>query len=151
MPGEFTSRFDKEILKSTLAEQNKKALDKAKEQADQDKIDADVREIGKLLDRRSGFLKERFPNSVPEKIDHLGFKLSFTQTGDKKSPAGSFFLRTRANESRMAILVESQYEIPSKGVKEYDYISLPTLKVDMDKAKRFIESKLLDFARVYVG
>lgn len=149
MPGEFTSRFDKEILKSHLAEQNKKALEKQKELAEQDRIDTDVKEIGKVLDRRSGFLKERFPNAVQDKVDYIGFKLSFTQTAEKK--AASFFLRTRTNDSRMAILVESQYEIPSRNLKEYDYISLPTQKVDMDKAKRFIETKLLDFARIYVG
>jgi hypothetical protein len=149
MPGEFTTRFDKEILKSHLAEQQKKALEAQKEQAEQNRVENDVKEIGKILERRAPFLKERFPNAQQETVDHTGFKLSFTQTGDRKS--ASFFLRTRLNDSKMAILVESQYEIPSRNIKEYDYISLATLKVDMDKAKRFIEAKLLDFARIYVG
>ena len=149
MPGEFTSRFDKEILKSALAEQNKKALDQQKEKAEQDRIDLDVKEIAKIAERRVPWIKERFPNAEEEKVDHQGFRFKFNQTPERK--AATFLLRVRTNESRMAIMVESQYEVPSNKVKEYDYISLPTLKVDMDKAKRFIESKLLDFAKIYVG
>ncbi len=148
MPGEFTSRFDKEILKSHLAEQHKKALDAQKEQAEQDRIDLDVKEIGKILDRRVAWVKERFPNAAPEKVDYTGFRFKFAQTAERK--AAVLFMRARTNDSRMAILVESQYEIPGANVKEYDYVSLTTQKVDMDKAKRFIESKLFDFAREYV-
>ena len=149
MPGEFTTRFDKEILKSHLAEQQKKALEAQKEQSEQSRVENEVKEIGKILERRAPFLRERFPNAQQETVDYTGFKLNFAQTGERKS--ASFFLRTRLNDSKMAILVESQYEIPSRNIKEYDYISLATVKVDMDKAKRFIEAKLLDFARIYVG
>lgn len=149
MPGEFTSRFDKEILKSALAEQNKKALEQAKEKAEQDRIDLDVKEIAKIAERRVPWIKERFPNAEEEKVDHLGFRFRFNQTPERK--AASLLIRVRTNDSRMAIMVESQYEVPVNKVKEYDYISLPTQKVDMDKAKRFIETKLLDFAKVYVG
>jgi hypothetical protein len=149
MPGEFTSRFDKEILKSHLAEENKKKLEAAKEQAEQDRIDADVKKIGEISDRRVPWIRERFPNAEQEKVDHAGFRFRFNQTPERK--AASFLLRVRTNESRMAIMVESQYEVPASKVKEYDYISLPTQKVDFDKAKRFIEAKIFDFAKIYVG
>ena len=149
MPGEFTSRFDKEVLKSHLAEQNKKALEQAKEKVEQDRIDTDVKEIGKVAERRVPWMRERFPNAKQKTVDHAGFRFKFAQTPERK--AATFLLRVRPNESRMAIMVESNYEIPASKVKEYDYISLPTLKVDMDKAKRFIEAKLLDFAKIYVG
>ena len=148
MPGEFTSRFDKEILKSALAGEQKKKLEQEKEKAEQDRIDSDVKEIGKLLEKRAGFIKERFPNAVEEKVDFQGFRFSFAPSGDKKQAV--FFMRVRTNDSRMAILVESQYEMPGSAKKiEYDYITLPTQKVDMDKARRFIETKLLDFFRLY--
>jgi hypothetical protein len=150
MPGDFTSKFDKEILKSAMAEQQKKALDAAKEKAEQDRIDQDVLEVGKILQRRAGFIKDRFPNAVEEKVEFTGFRFQFQATADKK--AAVFFMRARTNESRMAVLVESQWELPNAAKKiEYDYITLPVQKVDMDKAKRFIETKLLDFARLYVG
>jgi hypothetical protein len=150
MPGEFTSRFDKEILKSALAEQNKKALEQAKEKAEQDRIDNDVKEIGKLLEKRAGFIKERFANGAEEKVDYNGFRFAFQKSGDKKEAV--FFMRVRLNDSRMAILVESQWEFPGAAKKiEYDYITLPTQKVDMDKARRFVETKLLDFFRLYGG
>ena len=51
----------------------------------------------------------------------------------------------------MAILVESRFQVPSLNKVQYDYVTLPTSRPDVERARRFIESKLFDFAREYVG
>lgn len=150
MPGDFTNRFDREILRSKMAELDQLKNEQAKEQKELDQIERDLLEIGKIIERRAAFLGERFTNARREEIGGVGFKFLFAPAEGKAQQA-VFSLRARANDSRLAIVVESNFEIPDAGAKEYDYISISTRKMDIDRAKAFIEAKLLDFARAYVG
>lgn len=150
MPGDFTNRFDREILRSKMAEIDEAKNRGAKEQEELDKIERDLGEIGALLDRRAGFISERFSNGVRENIGGIGFRFGFKATPERPRPA-VFSLRARANESRLAILIESNFEIPESGTKEYDYITIAVAKMDLERAKQFVEAKLLDFARAYTA
>jgi hypothetical protein len=147
MPGDFTNRFDREILRSKMAELEEEKNRSAKEQKELDKIEQVLLEIGRLLDRRASFLSERFGNSAREEIGGVGFKFRFDPSGDRRRAA--FSMRARVNDSRLAILLESNFEIPDQSVKQYDYMSLPVQRVDLERARRFVEAKLLDFARAY--
>ncbi len=149
-PGDFTSRFDREIIRSQMAEAAAKESAADKERREAERVESQLAEIGKILDRRAAFLRERFPNASPEECAGVGFKLRFLPKAGR--PAGAtFWLRARVNESRLAILVESNFEIPDAGAKEYDYVTLPVQRPEIERARSFIEAKLLDFARVYVG
>jgi hypothetical protein len=150
MPGDFTNRFDKEILRSKMAELDEAKSKFEKEKQELEKIERDLGEIGQILDRRAGFLRERFANSKREELGGVGFRFSFAPTADRPRSA-IFSLRARANESRLAILIESNFEIPEAGSKEYDYITIAVAKMDFDRAKQFVEAKLLDFARAYTA
>jgi hypothetical protein len=150
MPGDFTNRFDKEILRSKMAEIEDAKNRFAEEKKELEKIERDLAEIGRLLDRRAGFLRERFSNSAQQEIGGIGFKFTFQPTADRQRSA-VFSIRARANDSRLAILIESNFEVPEIAAKEYDYVTIPVKKMDLDRAKQFIEAKLLDFARIYTG
>ena len=148
MPGDFTTRFDKEILRSKMAELDEVKKKAAKEEEELQEIERSLNEVSQILEKRSGFLRERFPNSVTEEVGGAGFKLVFAPSG-ANARAATFSLRARVNESRLAILVESNCEIPDLGVKEYDYVGIPLKNWKIERGKQFIESKLLDFARNY--
>ena len=149
MSGDFTNRFDREILKSEMAKINTEKLKEAEEKKEAERIDVFLEDIDKLLARRAAFVTERFKNSTAVDLPGAGFQYSFKADGKLK--AADFSITARINDSRMAVHVESFYEIPDVKAKEKDYITIPLQKLDLDRAKRFIESKLLDFARLYSG
>jgi len=150
--GEFTTRFDAEILKSKMAELEAEKAKKAKAEAEVSRVDQMLEEVGKLLDHRAKFIIERFPNAKlvdPGEGAPVGFVFSFTETADRK--AATFSVQARIKESRLAIIVESRLRVPSIQKVQYDYVTLPTNQPDTGRARRFIEGKLFDFARDYVS
>ena len=145
--GDFTARFDREILQSQFAEIEAK-MAAEKEQAEVDRIDLMLAEIAKILVKRAKFVEERFPNAQPLGSEVAGFRFAFEQTGDRVE--ARFLIQASVNESRLAIRVCSRYEVPSRQKDQRDYVTLPTTQPNIDRARRFIESKLFDFARSYV-
>lgn len=150
MVGEFTGRFDREILNSELAAMAEEARKRDAERQKADALAADIEKISGVLEQRAQFVMERFPNAERKQGPEAGFVLAFGKHEALREAL--FIMRARTNESQLAILVESRYEIDGDASgAHYDYVSLPVDHVDHDRAKRFIENMLLDFARTYVG
>lgn len=147
--GEFTTRFDAEILRSKFAEMEAERQKQAKEKAEVDKVDRMLEEIGAILEKRAHFVEERFPNATRQPLEGTGFCFTFAETPDRKQ--ATFSLTAHIKESRLAIAVESRFEVPAIRKKQYDYVNTPTTQPDVERARRFIESKLFEFARDYVA
>ena len=62
---------------------------------------------------------------------------------------GSLEFRTRLTDSKQAIQLQSFMELEGQFKRRYDYVTFPKEKVSIDKAKRFVESKILEFAGAY--
>jgi hypothetical protein len=150
MPGDFTNRFDREVLRSQMAELQAKEKEGEKARREEEAVDRRLAEIGAILEKRAAFIRERFPGAAPEPIEGAGFRFAFGPRA-KREKGATFSIRARANDSRLAILVESDFEIPDAGVRERDYVSVPVREADIERARKFVEAKLLDFARAYVA
>lgn len=150
--GDFTTRFDAEILKSKMAEMEAAKAKEAKAKAEVDRVDRLLAEVAEILEHRAKFIVERFPNATPvanEDSSQVGFAFAFSETTDRK--AATFSLQAKIKESRLAIIVESRMKVPCVQRVLYDYVTMPTNQPDVERARRFIEGKLFDFARDYVA
>ncbi|GIW71618.1 MAG: hypothetical protein KatS3mg102_1160 [Planctomycetota bacterium] len=151
MVGEFTGKFDREILKSHLVDPAQQQRER--EQREQQRLEQELHQIGKIIDHRRKFLLERFANALADEETPPpgvpGMALRFEPDGVLRK--AKFVLRARPNDSRLAIVIEARYEIAGLQHPSYDYITLPVTQVDLERARRFIEAKLIDFARAYVG
>lgn len=157
-PGEFTTKFDREILRSKAAENDAARLEVEKERAEQERVGEFLRAIQAVVEKRAQFIVERFPGARRGDLGGVGWRFEFAGGGGgggdraarAASPIAAFQVRARLNDTRLAIVVESEIEIPARSVREKDYISIPLTSFDLERAKTFIETKLFDFARHYV-
>ncbi len=151
-PGEFTTKFDREILRSKAAEGEAARLEAEKEHAEHERIGEHLRAIQDIVEKRARFIVERFPGARRGDLGGVGWRFEFAGGGEAAgAPIAAFQVRARLNDTRLAILVESEIEIPSRSVREKDYISIPLTTFDLERARNFIETKLFDFARHYVA
>jgi hypothetical protein len=148
--GEFTSKFDREILHDRMAEEEAEAARSRREQAEIDRVAQMLKDIGDVLQDRARFIRDRFDNaaeSVPEGA--VGFHFDFAATDERRE--AKLWIRARLNDSQLAIRLESWFEVPTLQRKQSDYVNIPTTtEPNLERTRRFVESKLFDFARAYV-
>ena len=58
-------------------------------------------------------------------------------------------IRTKLSDSQQAIVIESFMQLEGAFARRYDYVSFPKESVNLDRSRRFVESKLLEFAGPY--
>lgn len=147
--GEFTRKFDSKILRDEDAAVEEKKAQDAKLRAADDAVEAELQKLLGLVDHRAKWLKDRFPHvTEPASITFRGRHFDFPKT-DQNANTGWLEFRARLNDSQMGILLEAAMEIPGRLAKKNDYITFPKHKADLEKAKKFLESKLFEFAEVY--
>jgi hypothetical protein len=149
MVGEFTGRFDREVLKEKLGEDDPELARLQRLEKEQQDLARGLEDLGAILAKRERFMLERFANASAEELSGHGFQLRFEGTDDRRR--ASFLMRARPNDSKLAIVVESRHEIEGEPNPSFDYVTLPVSQVDLDRARRFVEAKLMEFAKAYVG
>lgn len=157
MAGEFTRKIDQEFLKKRegidpelLRRQEAERKKKLLSQSAEEKARQEMERILEIFGERAQFLQERFPNMKREELlEPLGvrymFKKDATHTYD-----GVLEFRCRDNESHQALFVENTLEIVDKNKPKNDYITFAVDKVDLQRIKRFVESKILAFTQEYL-
>jgi hypothetical protein len=146
--GEFTRKFDREILQDQSAEQEERAAQKRRAEAEDSALEAEFLKVMNILEYRASWLRERFPGlREPGGLDFRGRRFEFADKGGGQ--IGWIEFRTRLSDSHQAIVIESFMQLEGVFSRRYDYVSFPKEQVPVDRARRFIESKLFEFAGPY--
>lgn len=138
-PGKFTQQFDTEILKKFLSPTGDDALNR--------EIQEKLAFIEEKLEQRKAFLLERFPNATAMDTEK-GMKIVF-EKNETFPQKGELEFTFSLNEETHAIHIDYSF-ILGEGSQKKDYILLALKKFNTDKINNFIESKILQFARIYV-
>lgn len=146
--GEFTRKFDREILQDSTAAAEEQAVQRRKAEAQDSALEAEFLKIMNVLEYRGTWLRERFPGlREPGALDFRGRRFEFT---DKAGAlVGWIEFRTKLSDSQLAIVIESFMQLEGAFNRRYDYVSFPKESVNLDRTRRFVESKLLEFAGPY--
>jgi len=142
--GEFTRKFDREILNDDTAEAEERAAQQRLAVAQDQALEAEFSKIMDVLDYRAAWLRERFPSCKDlADLEFRGRRFEFARDG---KPLGSLEFKTRLTDSQQGIMIQSTMQLEGHFAKRCDYISFPKERVNIDKAKRFVESKIFEFA-----
>jgi hypothetical protein len=157
MAGEFTRKINQEFLskkqgvdpeklRKEEAERRKQELaNKAEERTKEE-----LRKIMDLFKERVQFLTERFPNMKKEECENpLGIRFSFKKDAQHRYE-GVLEFRCKANDSYQALFVETTLEVLEKFSAKNDYITFAINKVQEERIRKFIESKILAFVQEYI-
>lgn len=149
--GEFTRKFDREIMGDDSAAAEERAALEKLQQAERDALEGEFAKLLQILDYRAAWLRERFPSLREPEVDgNAGRRFEFSSSlTEKGRPVGWLEFRTRLTDSKQAIQLQSFMELEGQFPRRYDYVTFPKEKVTIDKAKRFVESKILEFAGSY--
>lgn len=149
--GEFTRKFDREVLRDQTAEAEEREVARRREAAADTALEAELQKVLAVLDYRAGWLKERFPAlREPGGLTFRGRRFEFPPRGAGPGPpVGWIEFRVRLSDSQQAIVVESDMQLQGAFGRRHDYVTFPKEKVNVDRVRRFVESKLFEFAGPY--
>lgn len=141
--GEFTRKFDREILGDASAEaEEREAQRKALLQEDR-QLEEEFEKILAILDYRAKWLTDRFSDCRDVAVEFRGRRFEFTSGGKLR---GSIQFQTRLTDSEQGITVESTMDLEGVFPRRHDYVNFPKERVQIDRVKRFVESKLMEYA-----
>jgi hypothetical protein len=147
--GEFTRKFDRDVLKDEKAGLEELEAQKKRQKAEESAVDGELKKLDELLAYRAGWLRDRFKTMVEPKIDFRGRRFEFEKLGN--AGPGWLEFKCRQTDTGLGIILESFMLLEGKFKKKYDYVTFPKTGVDVDRAKKFIESKIFEFALAYQG
>jgi hypothetical protein len=148
--GEFTRKFDRDIMKDDTAAIEELEAQRKRQLQEEEGIDHEFRKLQDILERRGKWLKDRFTGvQEPAGIDFRGRRFEFP----KKDGLGPGFVefRARLTDTGMGITLECFMGLEGKYAKKYDYVNFPKAGVDVERAKKFVENKIFEFAVDYKG
>jgi hypothetical protein len=146
--GEFTRKFDRDILNDKEAANEEREVQRKRELAADAAVEAEFLKILNILDYRAQWLRDRFKSmQEPKAVDFRGRRFEFPGPGGQL--AGWIEFRTKLSESQQAIVIESFMQLEGVFNRKYDYVSFPKEAVNVDRVRRFVESKLIEFAGPY--
>ncbi|MDF1667457.1 MAG: hypothetical protein P1V97_37295 [Planctomycetota bacterium] len=144
--GEFTRKFDREIMKDESVEKEELASLQRSQNKEKEAIEVEFQKLSDILDHRALWLHDRFANiKEPSEIDFRGRRFEFPQSPDSVG-VGWLEFRSRLTDTALGIILECYMGISGRFKKRYDYITFPKENVNEEKAKKFIESKIFEFA-----
>ncbi len=145
--GEFTRKFDRDILgDETAADEELKARQLASLKED-GAVESEFAKILSVLEYRAKWLTERFEGCTEvTSVDFRGRRFEFKSKGKN---VGWIEFRAKLTDSEMGITVESNMELEGQFPRRHDYVTFPKEQVPLERAKKFIESKLMEFAGPY--
>lgn len=144
--GEFTRKFDRDILGDETAARAEEVHRHRLMEAQDRQLESEFLRIMSVLEYRAQWLRGRFPGCVEPQVGFRGRRFEFHKDGKQ---VGWIEFHTRLTDSQQGILVQSFMELEGQFGKRCDYVSFPKDKVNLDRVKRFVESKLLEFAGPY--
>ncbi len=145
--GEFTRKFDRDILRDETAAEEEREAQRRLELAEDAALEAEFNKILSVLDYRAAWLRDRFPSCRDVGGAFRGRRFEFSDGAGKA--VGSVEFRVRLTDSQQGIALESFMELEGSFPRRHDYVNFPKEQVNLDRAKRFVESKLLEFAAPY--
>jgi hypothetical protein len=142
--GEFTRKFDREILGDESAAKEEEEIRQRLASAEEKALEEEFLKIMEILEYRSAWIKNRFEGCVePGKLGFRGRRFEFK---DDDKLIGWLEFRTRLTDSQQAIMIQSFMQLEGQFDKRCDYVTFPKEKVNGERAKKFIESKIMEFA-----
>ncbi len=148
--GEFTRKFDRDVLKDESAAVEELAAQRRRQQAEEAGLEDEFKKLSDILDYRAKWLTERFQGVIDSaKIDFRGKRFEFPKRGGVGP--GWIEFRTRLTETGLGISLESYMQLEGKFAKRYDYVNFPKTGLDVNRAKKFVENKIFEFAMDYQG
>ena len=142
--GEFTRKFDREILNDESAADEEREAQRMRLLAEDKTLEQEFEKILAVLDYRAKWLQSRFPECQDQKgVDFRGRRFEFFNKGKCK---GWIEFRTRLTDSQLGIMIESNMQLEGAFPRRHDYVTFPKEKVSLDKAKHFVEAKIMQFA-----
>jgi hypothetical protein len=147
--GEFTRRFDREIMKDETVEKDELAALQALKTAERNALEEEFLKIEGILEHRAKWLHERFSdmNELKE-LDFRGRRFEFPKKPETVG-AGWLEFRIRLTDTSLGILLECNMGIEGRFKKRYDYVVFPKENVNIERTRKFVESKLFEFAAEY--
>jgi hypothetical protein len=142
--GEFTRKFDRDILGDETAAAEEEEVQRRKRSVEDQALEDEFVKILDVLDYRSQWLRSRFPECTEKKgVEFRGRRFEFLRGG---KTVGWIEFRTRLTDSQQGISVESFMQLDGVFPKRHDYVICPKENVSLDRVKRFIEAKIMQFA-----
>ena len=146
--GEFTRKFDREIMKDDTAALAELEAQRARQRAEEDGVETEFAKLAAILDHRAAWLMPRFKGvSDVKNLNFRGRRFEFPKR-DKAGP-GWIEFRSHLTDTGLGITLECFMELEGKFKKKYDYITFPKTGLDPEKAKKFVENKLYEFGTEY--
>ncbi len=145
--GEFTRKFDRDVLKDESAAVEELAAQRRRQQEEEAGLEGELKKLAEILDYRAKWLTERFQGVDVANIDFRGKRFEFPKR-DKAGPGWMEF-RARLTETGLGITLECFMQLDGKFGKRYDYVNFPKTGVDLPRAKKFVENKIFEFAMDY--
>lgn len=147
--GEFTRKFDRDVLKDEKAGLEELEAQKKKVQAEESAVDVELKKLEDILTYRATWLRDRFKMMTEPKVDFRGRRFEFVKLGN--AGPGWLEFKCRQTDTGLGIILESFMQLEGKFKKKYDYVTFPKTGIDLDRAKKFVESKIFEFALAYQG
>lgn len=147
--GEFTRRFDREVMKDDTVQKEEIAALHAIKSAEDAAVKLEFQKILNILEHRSLWLKQRF-ETLEEKtgLDFQGRHFSFSQSAESAGD-GWLEFRTKLTDTSLGIMLECYMGVEGRFKKRYDYVIFPKEKVSLEKARKFVEAKIFEFAAAW--
>lgn len=144
--GEFTRKFDREIMKDATVEREEMAAAQRAMAEEEQALETEFQKILGILAHRAEWLHSRFDGiSEPESVDFRGRHFDFPKKSDSVG-VGWLEFRCKLTDTSLGIILECLMGVEGRFKKRYDYVVFPKEKVNMERAKKFIESKIFEFA-----
>lgn len=146
--GEFTRKFDRDVLKDESAAIEELEAQRKRQQEEEAGLEGEFGKLAEILAYRAKWLSERFPGVTEgSKIDFRGRRFEFP----KRETVGPGWMefRSRLTETGLGITLECFMQLEGKFAKRYDYVNFPKTGVDVTRAKKFVENKIFEFAMDY--
>jgi hypothetical protein len=149
--GEFTRKFDRDVLKDESAAIEELEAQRKRQQTEEAGLEGEFQKLDTILDYRARWLAERFSGvKEPErKPEFRGRRFEFPRR--VSGGPGWMEFRARLTETGLGITFECFMQLEGKFTKKYDYVNFQKAGVDVARAKKFVESKILEFAMDYQG
>ena len=146
--GDFTRKFDRDILGDTSAEEEEREVQRLRMRAEDQAVEAEFDKILSVLEYRAAWLRDRFPRcKEPPGVKFRGRRFEFH--GDDGKVVGTIEFHVRLTDSQQGIMIESFMNLEGQFPRRHDYVNSPKENVNAARAKRFVESKIFEFAGPY--
>lgn len=146
--GEFTRKFDREVLKDDSAAKAELEAQKRRHQEEEAGLESEFGKLNEVLAYRAQWLRERFPGvQEAPKVEFRGRRFEFPKRG--AVGPGWIEFRSRLTETGLGITLECYMALEGRFGKRYDYVNFPKTGVDPARAKKFVENKIFEFAMDY--